>query len=468
MGFVSPSRCSAAQPPGGSPANTAPLIPIFGDESEAEEPHICSETWPPEHIAGDGCPRSDSNGRAFSHVSAIGPSTAYAPGAKPKRQDEPTIFFVAPGGELTADGVAAREVQAFAPEPEDIRRAREARIAAQANKAQATWAKRARQRQWDQVFAPLSVYRFAGKVASDPRQTQEYRKAVIEGLRLDDPSAYPHLSAEDLAAVREVCARKAGAFWLKDTPRTTIRGVVHDTITIGAPVRSPPMRLKGAELQNTEDGIRADVERGQLERGNSPWGSWAFPVRGKNSKIRIVVVDYRRINARTVRAVYYLRRGNDIKQECLGSIYFTLLDAVSGFNQVPNTRRASKVLAILAASGCYLPRCLTMGPTNGPEDFSFVVDTLFSMGKMHKRRLNKQWQVYIDDFCCRSGRWRHGNPITDAALESALLCQAPCVADRDPEIDPSLLCPRPRQPRQQTCGARGAMTNPFFSFWMCL
>ena len=32
------------------------------------------------------------------------------------------------------------------------------------------------------------------------------------------------------------------------------------------------MRLKGKDLQDTEDGIAADVARGQLERGNSPWG----------------------------------------------------------------------------------------------------------------------------------------------------------------------------------------------------
>ena len=65
-----------------------------------------------------------------------------------------------------------------------------------------------------------------------------------------------------------------------------------------------------------------------------------------------------------------------------------MLDAVSGFNQVPNTERAKRVLAVLAASGCYLANCLTMGGTNGPEDFSFGVDTLFGLGRAHKRRLS--------------------------------------------------------------------------------
>ena len=172
------------------------------------------------------------------------------------------------------------------------------------------------------------------------------------------------------------------------------------------------MRLKGRDSQDVEDGITADLSRGQLERGNSPWGSWAFPVRASGKKVRIVV-NYQKVNSRTIRAIYYLRRADDCKQEVLGSIYITLLDAVSGFNQVPNSERAKRVLAVLAASGCYLPTCLTMGGTNGPEDFSFGVDTLFGLGKMHKRRLNNQWVVYVDDFSVRSGRWRHGNPCTD-------------------------------------------------------
>ena len=166
-------------------------------------------------------------------------------------------------------------------------------------------------------------------------------------------------------------------------------------------VRGPPLRLKGRELQDTEDGILADVERGQLERGTSPWGSWAFPVYS-GAKVR-VVVNYQRVNSTTVRAIYYLRRADDCKQEVLGSCFISLLDAVSGFNQVPNSERARRVLAVLSASGCYLPNCLTLGGSNGPEDFSFAVDTVFGMGRHHERRLNRQWVVYIDDFACRSG-----------------------------------------------------------------
>ncbi len=197
------------------------------------------------------------------------------------------------------------------------------------------------------------------------------------------------------------------------------------------------MRLKGRELQDTEDGILADVGRGQLERGTSPWGSWAFPVY-MGAKVRIVV-HYQRVNSVTVRAIYYLRRADDCKQEVLGSVYMSLLDAVSGFNQVRNSERARRVLAVLAASGCYLPNCLTMGGSNGPEDFCFTVDTLFGLGQHHERRLNRQWIVYIDDFACRTGRWKHGHPVTDEEhaqeLRQSASRPAPQWKKSGPEFD---------------------------------
>ena len=56
-----------------------------------------------------------------------------------------------------------------------------------------------------------------------------------------------------------------------------------------------------------------------------------FPLEQTSGRKRRVVVDYRRVNQRTVRAAYVLRRVDDIKAEVGGSIYTTLLDAVSGF-----------------------------------------------------------------------------------------------------------------------------------------
>ena len=55
-------------------------------------------------------------------------------------------------------------------------------------------------------------------------------------------------------------------------------------------------------------------------------------------------------------------------------------------------------MAVLSASGCWLPRGLTFGPTNGPEDFQELVFTVFD------RRLYKDWYLFVDDLSVATGR----------------------------------------------------------------
>ena len=117
----------------------------------------------------------------------------------------------------------------------------------------------------------------------------------------------------------------------------------------------------------------------------------------RRQRKRRLVVDYRRVNARTLRAVYFVRRSDDIKAEVAGSCFMTFLDAVTGFNQLANTARARQRLAIIARSGQFLPVCLTFGPVNGPEDFAYVVDRNFAPGRDAKRRYCTEWQAYVDD-----------------------------------------------------------------------
>ena len=115
-------------------------------------------------------------------------------------------------------------------------------------------------------------------------------------------------------------------------------------------------------------------------RGSSAWGSPPFPTKEapahkKSRKRRLprrLVVDYRRVNARVRRSTYYCRKATDVLATAAGSVWYSFVDAVTGLNQIANTRRAMEVLAIVARSGKFLPVCLTFGPVNGPDDFCML------------------------------------------------------------------------------------------------
>ena len=322
---------------------------------------------------------------------------------------------------------------------------RSARLAEKVAAASARWLDLARNKDWESVAADLSVYRFCGEtLTTDPRRTQAYKDSVLAVLGLADADQraqrYPQLSVADVAALVEVAARCAAAFWVEDTPRTTVRHMAHDTIPTGPPVRTPPHRLSTEDSQWVEDQILQEVRRGQLERGLSEWGSPPFPTKAvvpahQRARKRRMVVDYRRVNARTRRALYYVRRADDVKQECAGSLWYTFLDACAGFNQIANTERARKMLAILARSGQYLPRCLTFGPHNGPEDFAYAVDRIFTPAVRATRRYCREWQAYADDITVRTGRYLEGTCLSDTEYAAR-------IGNRSPETT-GAASPRP-------------------------
>ena len=191
--------------------------------------------------------------------------------------------------------------------------------------------------------------------------------------------------------------------WLPDTPRTTVKGFLHRLITRGAPVRRPLFRLNRPDTEWIEKAIAEDVKRGQLEKGSSDWGFPAFPTKeGKAYKAikrgRRMVVDYRELNKVTVRKFFLIPNSDYIKSAVAGNTFISVGDLKEGFNQVDNEPESRKKMAVLSAGGCWLPRGLTFGPTNGPEDFQELVFTVFS------RRLYKDWYLFVDDLSVATGR----------------------------------------------------------------
>ena len=68
-----------------------------------------------------------------------------------------------------------------------------------------------------------------------------------------------------------------------------------------------------------------------------------------------------------------------IKSSVAGPKFISIGDLKEGFNQVENEEETAKKIAVLVASGTYLPRGLTSGPTNGPGDFQELVFITFAL-----------------------------------------------------------------------------------------
>ena len=203
----------------------------------------------------------------------------------------------------------------------------------------------------------MRCYRFVDASVNrtiDPRRNDEHRTAILAVLGIEPKSAsLNHLSADDMEVVRDLFWRKAAAFHHGDGPRTCLTAFKNDTLVSSPPVRGAPIRARGQDAAVMQQMLERELEEGFYIRGASPWGSWAFLTRPTpGGRRRRVVVDYRRINGVIIRAVYYIRRCDDVKSALLGSVYMSGFDGLKGFNLLENTEFSQQVWAVL--SDCLL------------------------------------------------------------------------------------------------------------------
>jgi len=152
-----------------------------------------------------------------------------------------------------------------------------------------------------------------------------------------------------------------------------------------------------------------------------------------------MVVDYRALNRVTERRYYIIPNADGLKSTVAGSRFLSVGDLKEGFNQVDNEPETAKKMAALCASGCYLPRGLTFGPKNGPEDFQELVFMV-----SHKRLYIDQF-LFLDDLTIATGRPSCLGPGPSGADD---VVEVSMTFSADPEVK-SALCDMPPPPRDR-------------------
>jgi len=80
-----------------------------------------------------------------------------------------------------------------------------------------------------------------------------------------------------------------------------------------------------------------------------------------------LVADYRRVNQLVENDRYPLPDLKTWYQRIRGMKYLSSTDLTSGFYQIPMTKQASEIYAVITKKGLFLPNRLTFGPKNGPS-----------------------------------------------------------------------------------------------------
>lgn len=172
------------------------------------------------------------------------------------------------------------------------------------------------------------------------------------------------------------------------------RGTVHTIPTVeGAkPPYRPPFRLSPAERAEVEKQIKYLLEMGYVRPSTSPYGAPILFVPKPDGTLRFCV-DYRMLNAVTVKNRYMVPRTDDLIDALGGAKVFSAVDLAAGYWQIRLAEGEACKTAFTTHFGHFEWRVLPMGLTNAVATFQKLMNEIFGS----RGYLNKFVLVYLDD-----------------------------------------------------------------------
>ena len=127
----------------------------------------------------------------------------------------------------------------------------------------------------------------------------------------------------------------------------------HGIETHGPPLRQPYRRQNPAVRREEMTQVQQMLSNNVIRPSNSPWASPVVMVRKKDGSLRFCV-DFRQLNAATVKDAHPLPRIDDLLDALHGAKWFSTLDLKSGYWQVPIAEQDKEKTAFRTSSGSCL------------------------------------------------------------------------------------------------------------------
>lgn len=150
----------------------------------------------------------------------------------------------------------------------------------------------------------------------------------------------------------------------------------------------PRMTQEHTEIARTM--IEELLQKGFIRPSKSPWGAPMFLV-DKPDGTKRMVIDYRALNAATVRNRYPLPRTDELFDQLLGAQFFSKIDLRTGYWQIRMAEAAVEKTAFTSRHGHFEWLVLPMGLTNAPAEFMAMMEDTF------REELNRFILVFLDD-----------------------------------------------------------------------
>lgn len=218
----------------------------------------------------------------------------------------------------------------------------------------------------------------------------EKRKLNLNNLRLD------HLNAEEHNAIWQLCEEYRDIFYCEGEPLSFTNQVKHKIrLNNDEPIFVKSYRLPEVQKAEIKKQVDALLQQGIIRNSSSPWSSPVLIVPKKvdasGRKKWRMVIDYRRLNERTVEDKYPIPNISDILDKLGRSQYYTTLDLASGYHQLEMSAEDIEKTAFSTENGHYEYTRMPFGLRNAPSTFQRLMDSIL------RGMQNEKCFVYLDD-----------------------------------------------------------------------
>jgi hypothetical protein len=156
-----------------------------------------------------------------------------------------------------------------------------------------------------------------------------------------------------------------------------------------APISKAPYKMSREELTELKIQLKDLLDKGFICPSSSPWGCPALFV-SKKDKCLCLCVDYRPLNAVTIKNKYPLPRIDILFDQLAGAQVFSKIDLRSDYHQIKIREDIPKT-AFSTRYGLYEYLVMSFGLTNAPAHFMYLMNSVFMS------ELDKFVMVFIDD-----------------------------------------------------------------------
>ena len=249
------------------------------------------------------------------------------------------------------------------------------------------------------VASPVSEVTDVGALSQTDEEAERVSRLTAEKTSRELPDGMEEMvqgtelpmTRVEREQLREMLGRHLKTFQTTGESLGRTDLVRHEIDTRDArPAKQRARRLPVHMREEASKQVAQLKENGLIEPSTSPWASPVVLVRKKDGSVRFCV-DYRKLNAVTIKDAYPLPRIDDTLDALSGADRFSTLDLASGYWQVGMEEDAKQKSAFVCGEGLYQFRVMPFGLVNAPATFERLMERVLT---------GLQWQtclVYLDD-----------------------------------------------------------------------